>query len=114
MCIRDRPDSDSLEFEPSAAAAAAALDVKVARRLWYGGFAGLPWLWLVNYLHFRHTARLPSADPDLEKYVYRSLCGAILGAVLFVGWVVYVQLSWRTSSWLQSIMLVVPELSEEL
>lgn len=104
--------SDTSAFERDEAASATALDVKVARRMFYFGFAGLPWLWAVNYLHFRRTSQQPSADPELEKYVQRSLCGAVTGAVLFVAWVVYVQLNWSTTSWLKPLMLSYPEATE--
>lgn len=96
-----------------AEAAQAALDLKVARRLFYGGFAALPWLWFVNWVHFRAISKTHKADPELRVYVQRSLVGAICGGILFVAWVAYVQLTWRSwgPEW-QSLMLVVPEDSE--
>ena len=110
----------SMELEPGTsttyteAQATAALDLKVARRMFYGGFLGLPWLWFVSWAHFRHVAKQPNADPQLQKYVIRSLVGAIVGAVLFIAWIVYVQFTWQ--SWGvsgQGLMLVVP-LQDEL
>lgn len=88
----------------------AALDLRVARRMFYGGFAALPWLWFVAWVHFRKPARQPGADPQLKKYADRSLVGAICGGVALVAWIVAVQLSWH--SWGDfgiSIMLVVPD-----
>ena len=121
----EAPSSSSttapLEFDAPAAAAeinAAALDLKVARRLFYGGFAGLPWLWFIAWLHFRHAARLPSADPRLATYARRSGVGAIIGGLLFLAWIIYVQMTWRdwSEGTRRSLMLVVPEeyYSEEL
>ena len=107
----DASPSDSLELEASADSAQ---QVKVARRMWYGGFAGLPMLWLVSYLHFRSAAHMPGADAELKKYVNRSLCGAVCGGVVFVVWVFYVQLFWRSDVWLRSLMITVPELPDEL
>lgn len=112
---------DALELEgtssaaSSATAAQAALDLKVARRMWYGGFAGLPWLWFVVWFHFRTPAKLPAADPQLQTYVQRSIIGAIIGGLFFVAWVIYVQLTWHTwGSFGQSFMLVIPEDADEL
>ena len=76
----------------------AALDLMVARRMFWGGFAGLPWFWFLVWIHFRHVAKLPSASPELAVYARRSGWGAVIGGILFVAWVVYVQLTWRTWS----------------
>ena len=86
-------------------------DLKVARALFFGGFALLPWLWCVVWLHFRKPARAPSADPRLAWYVWWSGFSAACGAVLFVAWVATVQLSWRSwdYEWQRSMMLVAPE-----
>ena len=99
----------------SATSEAAALDLKVARRLFYGGFAGLPWLWFISWLHFRNAAKLPSADPQLATYARRSGIGALVGGLLFLAWVVTVQLSWRSwGEFGRSLMLVIPEEADEL
>jgi hypothetical protein len=109
---------DALELDGTASSASmaiAALDLKVARRMWYGGFFGLPWLWFVVWFHFRKVAKLPHSDPQLQTYVDRSLIGAICGAVLFAAWVITVQLSWRSwGQFGQSLMLVTPEEAGEL
>ena len=95
---------------PSAAALQAALDLKVARRMFYGGFAGLPWLWFVLWVHFRKVAKEPGADPRLSTYVNGSLVGAICGGVALVSWIVAVQTSWHTwGDFGKSLMLVIPE-----
>ena len=108
------PSSSAAALELDApAAAAAALDLKVARRMFYGGFAGLPWLWFIAWLHFRHAAKLPSADPQLAVYARRSGVGALIGGLAFVAWIVTVQLYWRTwGEFGRSIMLIVPEEDE--
>ena len=99
----DADASTSLEIEASAATdrdaarvASAALDLRVARRMFYGGFALLPWLWFVAWFHFRKVAKEPHADPRLATYVHRSLVGAISGGVVFVAWIVTVNLSWQS------------------
>ena len=110
------PETSTLELESGRAAQeAAALDLKVARRMFYGGFAGLPFLWFVAWVHFRSIAKLPTADPQLQTYVNRSLIGAIVGGLGFVAWVITVQTSWRSwGAFGQSIMLVIPEAVDEL
>lgn len=92
---------------------AAQLDLKVARRMFYGGFAGLPWLWFVVWVHYRGVAKMPHSDPALQTYVNRSLVGAIIGGVVFAAWVIAVQSSWQ--QWLpESWMLVIPEAADDL
>ena len=69
-------------------------------------------------LHFRTPAPLPSADPRLATYARRSGVGAIIGGLLFLAWIIYVQMTWRdwSEGTRRSLMLVVPEeyYSEEL
>jgi len=104
---------DSAAAEPITAVDAAR-DLRVARRMFYGGFALLPWLWFVVWIHFRKVARHPQSDPRLAAYAQRSLVGAVCGAVLFIAWVVYVQLSWQSWSLAlqNSLMLIIPEQDE--
>ena len=109
-----RVGNESLELEGaqplSAVAAQAALDLRVARLMFYGGFAALPWLWFIVWVHFRKVAKQSNADPRLAIYVNRSLVGAICGGVALFAWVLAVQLSWQTwGEFGESIMLVVPE-----
>ena len=105
--------SDSGRDQESQAAVGdprATCDFMVARALFFGGFAFLPFLWLVSWLHFRRAAREPGAHPQLATYVRGSAIGASVGIALFACWVVTVRLYWR--SWGESgraIMLVLPE-----
>ena len=88
----------------------ASTDFVVARAMFFGGFALLPFLWLVAWLHFRRTARQPGAHPQLSVYVRGSAIGAAIGCALLTCWFVYAQTSWR--SWGEAghaLMLVVPE-----
>ena len=78
---------------PSLRALAAADDLRVVRRLFYGGFALLPWLWFVGWVQFRASARKPDADPRLASLVRSCLVGAVASAVAFAGWVALVR-SW--------------------
>ena len=99
----------------SAAERQAALDLKVARYMFYGGFAALPWLWFVVWVHFRKVAREPHASPMLAVYARRSLIGSVLGGTLLLSWAITASLSWR--SWGEAgraIMLVAPDGGEGL
>ena len=108
--------STSLQLDaPTEAEKQAAVDVKVARAMFFGGFAALPFLWLVAWVHFRKAAKLSHADPRLAVYVQRCLVGAVLGGLLLATWFVTVMVSWR--SWGQfgrDLMLVLPWDAQEL
>ena len=94
---------------PEVESKAAANDLRVAQLMFYGGFALLPWLWFVSWLHFRKAAKLPNAHPTLASYVRRSLVGSIIGGVLFGAWVITFSFSWR--SWGEAgraLLLVTP------
>ena len=66
---------------------------RVVRRLFYGGFALLPWLWFVGWVQFRASARKPDADPRLASLVRSCFVGAVASAVAFAAWVALVR-SW--------------------
>ena len=113
----DTQDAESARTDRAAATAAevqAKLDLRVARAMFWGGFAALPFLWFVAYVHFRKAAVLPQAEPRLAVYVRRCRAGAVVGGLAFVAWLTTVSLSWR--SWGQfgrDLMLVMPD-DEEL
>ena len=75
--------------------AEAALDLKVARRMFWSGFALLPGMWLMVWLHYRGVAKRPRSDPRLRVYVRRSMVGAACSGVVVACWVAVVQTSWR-------------------
>ena len=88
----------------------ATTDFVVARALFFGGFALLPFLWLVAWLHFRRAARQPGAHPQLATYVRGAAIGASVGCARLACWFVTVRIYWR--SWGEAgraIMLVMPE-----
>ena len=93
--------------------AAAALDLHIARRMFYGGFAALPALWFISWVHFAPAARQAHADPRLTWYVRASLVGTVCSTLAFIAWVVVVQLSWQSDDFFKSIMLNIPESSDD-
>jgi len=41
--------------------------LKISKRMFYGGFAFLPWLWLVNWLYFHDVLK---QRPGLTKKIH--------------------------------------------
>jgi presenilin enhancer 2 len=41
--------------------------VSISKKMFYGGFAFLPLLWLVNFMYFFKTSRKPTAPKELKK-----------------------------------------------
>ncbi|ORZ17677.1 hypothetical protein BCR42DRAFT_349996 [Absidia repens] len=52
--------------------------VGISRKMFYGGFAFLPFLWLVNVMYFFQQSRKSSAPKQLKQYVLWSLGGCII------------------------------------
>lgn len=44
--------------------------INVARKMFYGGFALLPWLWFVNYLMFRKDLLKPTVPHELKLCMF--------------------------------------------
>uniref|UniRef100_A0A061R002 Presenilin enhancer 2 n=2 Tax=Tetraselmis sp. GSL018 TaxID=582737 RepID=A0A061R002_9CHLO len=59
---------------------------KLSRRIYYGGFALLPWLWAVNVWLFWPELRGQN-DPEVKKYARRSAIGFLVLTALFLPWV---------------------------
>ncbi|KAL3916117.1 MAG: hypothetical protein SGPRY_006957, partial [Prymnesium sp.] len=68
----------------------------VARAIFLGGFAGLPLLWFVGWIHFREAAKQPHAPPALASYVRGCLVGSVFGGLLLLAWFITVSASWRS------------------
>ncbi|KAI8083174.1 gamma-secretase aspartyl protease complex, presenilin enhancer-2 subunit [Halteromyces radiatus] len=58
----------------------------ISKKMFYGGFAFLPFLWLVNFLYFFQQTRKPSAPKQLKHYVYLSLGGCLLWFIVLTTW----------------------------
>lgn len=41
--------------------------LSISKKMFYGGFAFLPLLWLVNFMYFFNTTRQPNASKELKK-----------------------------------------------
>lgn len=60
---------------------------KIARRMFYWGFAFLPWLWLTNVWLFWHEFRgRPGCDPEVKKHTRWSAIGFTVASCIFIPW----------------------------
>ncbi|ETV91697.1 hypothetical protein H310_13766 [Aphanomyces invadans] len=82
-------------------------DSSVAKKMFFGGLALLPWLWAVNVFHYRAQFVDGTIDPKTTIWVRRSFVGFVIVTLIFTAWVVTFQLSWKTNGW-QKLLLVVP------
>ncbi len=74
--------------------------VNLSRKYFYGGFAFLPFLWLVNTLWFLRDAFFKEhfeEQKELQKYVIRSGIGTVIWTIGIVAWVTIYQLN--RASW---------------
>jgi len=108
--------------------------VLLAKRFFLMGCLGLPWLWAVSVMYFwpkvysgrstistssssssgssaaRRGGGPPQGNPELRKWVGRSLVGAVVGFGLLFGWVILFQLRWREwGSGVLKYMISAPE-----
>ena len=109
--------------------------VLLAKRFFLMGCLGLPWLWAVSVMYFwpkvysgrstsstssisssssssaaRRGGATPQGNPELRKWVGRSLVGAVVGFGLLFGWVILFQLRWREwGSGVLNYMISAPE-----
>lgn len=84
-------------------------DAKVARRMFFIGAFGLPWLWIVNCLFF-YQRIYEGKDVSREARVWlgRSTVGAGVALAAALSWVIMVQVRWE--EWgLESLLVHVPD-----
>ncbi|ORZ02506.1 gamma-secretase aspartyl protease complex, presenilin enhancer-2 subunit [Syncephalastrum racemosum] len=60
--------------------------VSLCKKMFYGGLAFLPFLWLINVAFFARASRKSSAPPDLKKFVYMSAIGCGLWFIVLTTW----------------------------
>ncbi|KAI9317533.1 gamma-secretase aspartyl protease complex, presenilin enhancer-2 subunit [Dichotomocladium elegans] len=60
--------------------------VSISKKMFYGGFAFLPLLWLVNFLYLFRASQQRTAPRELRRYVYMSLGGCIVWFVILTTW----------------------------
>ena len=63
-------------------------NVKVARRYFWCGFLGLPFLWIVNYFYFRNVISEAQVNRTVYAYVMLSKWCGIVSVLLLVLWMV--------------------------
>ncbi|KAI8376756.1 gamma-secretase aspartyl protease complex, presenilin enhancer-2 subunit [Choanephora cucurbitarum] len=60
--------------------------IAISRKMFYGGFAFLPLLWLVNFLYFYKQTQKTDAPKELKRYIYLSLGGCVVWFVVLTTW----------------------------
>mmetsp|Transcript_425 Transcript_425/g.562 ORF Transcript_425/g.562 Transcript_425/m.562 type:complete len:108 (+) Transcript_425:80-403(+) len=83
-------------------------DVILARRMFFGGCALLPWLWIVNILYFLPGIRAGKVNAEVKAWVNRSMAGSAIVVSVLVAWIVIFQLNWIRWGW-TDMMVVLPE-----
>jgi len=84
--------------------------LNIARKMFFGGFLFLPWLWLCNYFYFREYLNKPNISSQVRFYAKGSLVGfAVMTSVLIVWFTVYItqRRTWGPSA--DDIALIIPE-----
>lgn len=66
-------------------------DLRTVRMTWWGGFCGLPLLWLLNWINFRKATQEADALTELKILVRLSLGLFVLALAIFATWLVYFQ-----------------------
>ncbi|GLE01863.1 hypothetical protein PINS_up010701 [Pythium insidiosum] len=84
-------------------------DEAVARKMFFGGLALLPWLHLVNVIFFRKQFMDGSIDPQVTLWVRRSFMGFLFTTTLFLTWAIMFQLKWKDFGWAKLVMVLPPE-----
>jgi len=66
--------------------------LNISKKMFYGGFAFLPWLWLVNWIYFHQVLKQRPGLPDkIHFYVKWSLRGSMIWAILIAIWIIVFQ-----------------------
>ncbi|KAG4086560.1 gamma-secretase aspartyl protease complex, presenilin enhancer-2 subunit [Neocallimastix lanati (nom. inval.)] len=66
--------------------------LSISKKMFYGGFAFLPWLWLVNWIYFNPVLKQrPGLSEQIHFYVKWSFIGAAIWIVLLATWVIIFQ-----------------------
>lgn len=84
--------------------------ISISKKMFYGGFAFLPFLWLVNFMYFFSLCRKPDVSTEVKRYVYLSLGGCIIWFIMLTTWyIVYVtqRISWGEAA--DIITVIIPK-----
>jgi len=83
-------------------------DARTARYMYLGGFFFLPWLWLVNFVCYRHTLKLQGTPEPMRKHVFRSLLCFTLAMALWLAWLIFFYLN-SEQRWAKKMLVFDPE-----
>jgi len=81
-----------------------------AKRFW-GGFALLPWLWLINVIHFRSAFWEEAPEyAKIRYYTRASLVGVALALPMFLAWVLTYHENWTNwGAFGEDLSLITPK-----
>mmetsp|Transcript_31068 Transcript_31068/g.73281 ORF Transcript_31068/g.73281 Transcript_31068/m.73281 type:complete len:129 (-) Transcript_31068:81-467(-) len=66
-------------------------DLRASRTMFWMGFCGLPFMWLLNWLQHRTAAAAPDSPKELKQLVRLSFGFAIISFAVLVSWMSYFQ-----------------------
>nr|CCA24406.1 conserved hypothetical protein [Albugo laibachii Nc14] len=79
-------------------------DASIAKKMFFGGLAFLPWLHILNVFHYRKYLLDATKDPQATMWVRRSFVSCSIVTVVFAIWILIFQLKWREYGWSKLIM----------
>ena len=89
--------------------AATEADARNCKRMYYLGFAFLPFLWLVNYIYYKHTLPLANTPSNMKSHIRYSLAGFIISLILWTLWLIIFYAD-EKYSWAKSLMIFDPSI----
>ncbi|RUS35146.1 gamma-secretase aspartyl protease complex, presenilin enhancer-2 subunit [Jimgerdemannia flammicorona] len=84
--------------------------LSIAKKMFWGGFAFLPFLWLVNFMYLWPATKRADAPPELKKYLLMSLAGSITWLIILSTWFglfVNMRVAWGAAA--DMITVVIPK-----
>lgn len=81
-------------------------DIALSHKLWQWGFAFLPFLWIVNYVFFKHTLKEATTPDLMKRNVRRSLVAFCVAMALWLIWLIIFYTNMH--GWANPVMLFSP------
>ncbi len=82
------------------------VQIALSSKLWRWGFFCLPFLWLVNYVFFRHALSLPTTPAQMKLDVRRSRIAFAVAALIWTVWLILFYTNRR--GWAEPMLLISP------
>lgn len=82
-------------------------DIALSGRLWRWGFAALPFLWLINYVFFRHALVEQTTPDSMKRQVRQSMWAFAIAFVVWLVWLIVFYTNMR--GWAEPLLLLSPD-----